>query len=195
MGRSSQAGKAETREKLLVAAGRGFRLHGFGGIGVDGVAKAAGVTSGAFYAHFGSKAAIFDEALSLGLDDLRNGIAMFRAERGAGWLRPFVLWYLSEPRRADLAGACALPALSLEAARADAPTREVYTARLHSVVTELAAGLPSAAPEKDAWAILALLAGGMTMAHALADSEAGSRIAEATTDAILAIGAPPCRQT
>ena len=41
--------KQEARTKILDAAGRGFRRLGFGGIGVDGLAKEAGVTSGAFY--------------------------------------------------------------------------------------------------------------------------------------------------
>jgi len=51
--------KEETRRKMLEAAGRGFRSHGYSGIGVDGLAKAADVTSGAFYSHFGSSTYIF----------------------------------------------------------------------------------------------------------------------------------------
>ena len=48
--------KEGARTRILDAAGRGFRRLGFGGIGVDGLAKEAGVTSGAFYGHFPSKA-------------------------------------------------------------------------------------------------------------------------------------------
>ena len=47
--------KLETRSRIIDAAGRSFRSNGYAGIGVDGIAKAAGVTSGAFYAHLGSK--------------------------------------------------------------------------------------------------------------------------------------------
>jgi TetR/AcrR family transcriptional repressor of nem operon len=47
---------------MIAAASRGFRSNGYAGIGVDGLAKAAGVTSGAFYSHFGSKDAAFDIA-------------------------------------------------------------------------------------------------------------------------------------
>ncbi len=36
--------KEETRQKMLEAVGRGFRGHGYAGIGVDGLAKTAGVT-------------------------------------------------------------------------------------------------------------------------------------------------------
>lgn len=55
--------KEETWRLMLEAAGRAFRSPGYDGIGVDGLAKGAGVTSGAFYAHFGSKAAAFDAAI------------------------------------------------------------------------------------------------------------------------------------
>ncbi len=40
--------KEETRKKIIAAVGRCFRKHGYAGIGVDGLAKNAGVTSGAF---------------------------------------------------------------------------------------------------------------------------------------------------
>ncbi len=34
--------KEETKRKVFEAAGRGFRKHGYAGIGVDGLAKSAG---------------------------------------------------------------------------------------------------------------------------------------------------------
>jgi AcrR family transcriptional regulator len=47
--------KAETRTRLLAAAADLFAEHGIEGVSVDAVAEAAGRTSGAVYAHFGSK--------------------------------------------------------------------------------------------------------------------------------------------
>jgi AcrR family transcriptional regulator len=38
----------DARMRLVEAAGRGFRTGGFGGAGVDALAKGAGLTSGAF---------------------------------------------------------------------------------------------------------------------------------------------------
>jgi AcrR family transcriptional regulator len=62
--------KEQTRQRILEAAGRSFRKGGFGGIGVDGLAKEAGLTSGAFYVHFGSKAEAFRESVQQGMADL-----------------------------------------------------------------------------------------------------------------------------
>lgn len=47
--------KAETRARLLAASADLFAEHGIDGVSVDAVAAAAGRTSGAVYAHFGSK--------------------------------------------------------------------------------------------------------------------------------------------
>ena len=72
MSRSDQ--KLQTRQRILEAAGRGFRKGGFGGVGVDGLAKEAGVTSGAFYVHFGSKAQAFSESVVYGMTVLKDGV-------------------------------------------------------------------------------------------------------------------------
>jgi AcrR family transcriptional regulator len=47
--------KTETRAKLLASAASLFAEHGIDAVSVDAVAEAAGRTSGAVYAHFGSK--------------------------------------------------------------------------------------------------------------------------------------------
>jgi len=55
MARTQQERKAETRARLLAAAAELFADQGIDAVSVDAVAEAAGRTSGAVYAHFGSK--------------------------------------------------------------------------------------------------------------------------------------------
>ena len=55
MARTQGERKAETRARLLAAAAELFADHGVDAVSVDAVAEAAGRTSGAVYAHFGSK--------------------------------------------------------------------------------------------------------------------------------------------
>jgi len=55
MARTQQERKAETRARLLAAAADLFADQGIDAVSVDAVAEAAGRTSGAVYAHFGSK--------------------------------------------------------------------------------------------------------------------------------------------
>jgi TetR/AcrR family transcriptional repressor of nem operon len=59
---------AEKHEKILAEAARLFRERGFGGAGVADIMKAAGLTHGAFYAHFDSKEALAAEALARALE-------------------------------------------------------------------------------------------------------------------------------
>jgi AcrR family transcriptional regulator len=47
--------KAKARRALLQAGMRSMKAAGFNGVGVDGLAAGAGVTSGAFYSNFANK--------------------------------------------------------------------------------------------------------------------------------------------
>src|SRR3984893_19251435 len=55
MSRTQEERKADTRARLLDAAATLFADRGIDAVSVDAVADAAGRTSGAVYAHFGSK--------------------------------------------------------------------------------------------------------------------------------------------
>jgi AcrR family transcriptional regulator len=63
MGRVAGVTAAETRERLLRAAADAFARHGYDGTRVADIAAAAGVSNGALYAHFGSKAELLVAAL------------------------------------------------------------------------------------------------------------------------------------
>ena len=63
MGRIAGATAAETRERLLRAAADVFAERGYDGARVADIARAAGVSSGAMYAHFASKAELLVGAL------------------------------------------------------------------------------------------------------------------------------------
>src|SRR5262245_42102180 len=185
--RYGPAHKEEARARILKAAGRGFRSQGFGGIGVDGLAKEAGVTSGAVYVRFTSNADAVREAAVAGLVELREAIEMLRAGKGEAWLDEFVDFYLTIRRTCDTAESCALQSLTPEVARADPDTKAAYEAELLQVVEAVADGLLQDSPDdrrKTAWSILALLSGGVTMARSAEDPETSSQIAGALKDAV-----------
>ena len=182
--------KDEARSRILNAAGRGFRRLGFGGVGVDGLAKEAGVTSGAFYGHFPSKAEAFKAAAVTGLVQLREAIEDLRAREGEDWLATFVDFYMSVRRTCDLGESCALQSLTPEVARADHGTRSAYEAELLGIAEAVAQGLPTgalAARRKTAWAILAMLSGGVSLARSTADPRTGAQIAAGIKSAVMAL--------
>ena|SRR5207248_1948092 len=63
MGRIAGVTAEETRERLLDAAARVFELKGYDGATVSLIAQEAGVTTGAIYAHYGSKAELLAAAV------------------------------------------------------------------------------------------------------------------------------------
>jgi AcrR family transcriptional regulator len=63
MGRIAGVTATETRERLLKAAAAVFAERGYDGARVADIAAAAGVSNGAMYAHFGSKAELLVGAL------------------------------------------------------------------------------------------------------------------------------------
>jgi len=190
--RYSAEHKEQTRARILAAAGQLFRREGYGGSGIDGLTRAAGVTNGAFYGHFRSKSEAFQTAVLDGLGQLRQGIAELKAGRGKRWLKPFVDIYLGPKRTCDLGDACALASLSSEVMRAGPETRRAYEAELRHLIDEVAGGLSDRATAKRedaAIALLALLAGGVTLARAVADPALSDRIAQAVGRHALALAA------
>ncbi|MBX9914113.1 MAG: TetR/AcrR family transcriptional regulator [Pseudomonadaceae bacterium] len=192
MSRSEQ--KLQTRQRILAAAGRGFRQGGFGGIGVDGLAKEAGVTSGAFYTHFDSKAAAFRESVEQGMLDLKDGAQHFQTTYGSTWWAEFVHFYLGAKRKCTLPESCALQSLAPEVARADASAQGEFTQHLLQVAQIIAAG-PAAAHAPTtvgaALAALSALAGAVTLARAVNDTALAEQIAEAAARALLPSLATP----
>lgn len=180
--------KEESRARILASAGRGFRSHGYGGLGVDGLAKSAGVTSGAFYAHFRSKKDAFREAVVSGMADLADGIAAIKAD-GGPWVARFIDFYLTDRRDCDLEESCALQSLTNEVSRADTETRVGYELELRRAISELASGYEPHGEQRaraKAITILALLSGSVSMARAVEDRALADEIIAAVHDLLKA---------
>jgi TetR/AcrR family transcriptional repressor of nem operon len=182
--------KQQAKARILAAVGRGFRKRGYGGIGVDGLAKEAEVTSGALYGHFPSKEAAFKEAVVAGIDELRQGIEALRAERGVKWVEAFVDFYLGHKRVCELGESCALQSLTPEVQRADSSTKAAFEAEMSLVARAVADGLSGASAAgrlQRAWALLAVLSGGVTLARAVDDRTVANGIAAAIRKAAVEV--------
>lgn len=64
MARTKQQQREETTRALSATARRLFAEHGYGNIGLETIAQAAGVSKGALYHHFSSKADLFRHVLA-----------------------------------------------------------------------------------------------------------------------------------
>src|SRR5688572_23185282 len=147
MSRAEQ--KVLTRRRIVDAAARGFRRNGFGGMGVDGLAKEAGVTSGAFYVHFDSKTSAFREAVIQGMSELKEGVLHFQTTHAKAWWPEFVRFYLGFKRVCDLSESCRLQSLSPEVGRSDDASRAAFETGLREVAEAIVAGPRSPGVPRD----------------------------------------------
>jgi AcrR family transcriptional regulator len=116
MGRIAGVTAAETRERLLRAAADVFARRGYDGTRVADIAAAAGVSNGALYAHFGSKAELLVAALR---EHGRQLLAeLFAAEPDRSITELLLIIGRSLPRRRDPCGNLVVEGLA--AARRDA---------------------------------------------------------------------------
>lgn len=182
--------KEETRRRILTSISRGFRRKGFAGAGVDGLAKDAGVTSGAFYAHFGSKTGAFREALAEGMTQLRETIAAYQEQHGEQWLQHFAALYMGALRTCDLAEGCALQTLASDVGRLDDDLKAGFSSLLGETAKTVADGLledKQQTRDEKTWVLLALLSGGVTLARAVDDPKLAAMIAGAVEKAAVAL--------
>jgi TetR/AcrR family transcriptional repressor of nem operon len=190
--RYGQEHKAKTRQKILKAAARLFREHGYDGVGVDAIMAKAGLTAGGFYAHFPSKRALFDEALATALEgsNATQAAAKSASVDEAGQLRLMIKNYLSRQHRDRVADGCPLPALTPDAARGGETSRENYERQLLQYVDRLEALLPegTVARRDTALALMAQCVGSLMLARAVNDERLSDRILKACQQAALKLG-------
>jgi TetR/AcrR family transcriptional repressor of nem operon len=118
--------KVQSRERILKAASGLFREKGYHATGVDELMEKAGLTAGAFYAHFKSKKQLLAESLSYSLERNRSrllgGTEMLRGDR---FVQAVLAKYVSELHRDHPEQGCPLPALAAELPRHSRETAEI----------------------------------------------------------------------
>jgi TetR/AcrR family transcriptional repressor of nem operon len=186
--RYSQEHKRESRLRIVRAAAQRFRQLGFSGAGIDEVMRAAGLTAGAFYAHFESKQHLLAEALEHALAEPRlQLVAGLEGKTGAAWLGELVRRYLSRAHRDAVAEGCPVPALAGEVGRQGTLARQAFERELGKLLAEAAEACRSIdAPadeqlssEDRALAVMALCAGGIMLARSVQDRGLSDRILRA----------------
>jgi len=178
--------KQASRRRILEAAGRRFKEDGIDGAGVAAVMTDAGLTNGAFYAHFKSKEDLVANVLA---DQLRAQCQSLDAlPPGRAGLEMLVRLYLSAEHREQYADGCPSAALLDEVVRRPRGTKKVFTAEVTGIVDELASRLDptdAEAARADALALYGLMIGTLQLARALTDRELSDQVLAAGVDAAL----------
>jgi AcrR family transcriptional regulator len=173
--------KDSTRQRIVEVASRQFREHGVAAVGIAGIMSDAGLTNGAFYAHFDSKEDLVREVLSHA--GFRNKLSR-AAENGTG-LEGAIRDYLSQNHRDNPGQGCPTSALVSEIARHPRATRDAFTGKVDGVIELIAAGLDAASEaerRRKAVAIYALIVGTLQLARAVSDKRLSGEILQSGAD-------------
>jgi len=180
--RVSREKAAANRERIIDAAGALFRAKGFDGIGVADIMKAADLTHGGFYGHFGSKDELIAEASRRALARAATNWARVVADAPDKPYAALLDHYLSQSHRDDPGKGCAFAALSADAARGGPGVRKAFAEGLQpllEIITNALPGFSKVARRRKAVAGMAALVGALTLARAVEDESLSNEILEA----------------
>ncbi|MCV0029270.1 TetR/AcrR family transcriptional regulator [Pseudomonas aeruginosa] len=137
------AAKEASHERIVCAAARAIRRSGYSGTGVADIMKEAGLTHGAFYAHFPSREAMLAEAADRASAE-SNAVAMsvIAAVPPEQALRALIQVYLSKEHLEGIEMGCPISALGSEMPRQSPEVRRVATRRIKEMIDVVARQLP-----------------------------------------------------
>ena len=170
MARYDNEHKEETRRRIVESAGRRLKRDGIDGSGIAALMTDAGLTNGAFYAHFASKehlvASVVQEELRL------QALSLGALAPGVAGVEQLIRIYLSPEHRDHSEVGCPSAALLDEIARSAEVTKDAYTVGTKVLVEEIAARL---APDEPASArgkaliLFTMIVGTLQLARAVSD--------------------------
>jgi AcrR family transcriptional regulator len=171
--------KQATRRRILETAGRRFKRNGIDGSGIATLMADAGLTNGAFYAHFASKEDLLATAVA---DQLREQGANFSAQApGRAGLEQIVRRYLSVQHRDNPDDGCPSAALLDEIGRCSDAVQRAYTDGLLVIIDDIAARLAPDDPQSarvKTLSVFAMMAGTLQLSRALADRQLADEVLE-----------------
>ena len=171
--------KRHSRARILRAAHELFAAKGYEQVSIDQVMAAAGLTRGAFYAHFRSKSELYAKAILAAPG--RSPFAKVETDEVDDWLQELLALYLGEDHLRQRLSPCPLAFFATDVANRDPRVRRVYTQvyrRFNDFIRERLQRRGQ--PVRDqVLAATALMIGGVAVARALDDEALRQRLLEA----------------
>jgi AcrR family transcriptional regulator len=182
------AAKEASHERIVQAAARAIRRSGYDGTGVADIMKEAGLTHGAFYAHFESREAMLAEAADrAGAESNAFAASVIAAVPPEQSLQALVQVYLSKEHLAGIETGCPVSALGSEMPRQSPEVRRVATRRIKEMIDLIARqspdwGQPGA--HERALVTVATMVGTLMLARAVDDPALSDALCSAALKSI-----------
>jgi len=186
------AAKDATHERIVSVAARAIRRSGYDGTGVADIMKEAGLTHGAFYAHFESREAMLAEAAGRACAESAAAAAQAVASAPTDMaLASMLRAYLSKEHLEHADRGCPLAALGCETSRQAPEVRRVATRHIKEMVDLVARqspdwGQPGA--HQRALVTIATMVGTLLLARAVDDPGLSDTLREAALEHLTPAG-------
>jgi TetR/AcrR family transcriptional repressor of nem operon len=184
--RQSREEKAKTHDRIVKIASARIREAGIEGPGVADIMRAAGLTHGGFYKHFGSRDDLIAEAADRAFAD--SDRAVHEVMEGAqDPLTAFVDWYGSTQHRDNPATGCPVVALGADVRRGDDRVRAAYQRQVERYLANLERLLGGGEDaRRRATVALSTLVGSVVLARAIDDESLSDEILRDVREALKA---------
>jgi TetR/AcrR family transcriptional repressor of nem operon len=172
--RVSRAQAEENRQTVINVASRLFREHGFDGIGLKDLMKAAGLTQGAFYKQFASKEDLAAQASRRAMESASSRWSAAAAANPEDSLGAVMAFYLSKDHCEERMDGCPIVALGSDAARQGSDVKASFEAGIKAyleVLGRMVAETDGGELKGKAAAILATMVGALTLSRVVNDPD------------------------
>ena len=157
------------RAEIFGHAGRLFRLRGYAGTNIDDIMLAAGLTRGAFYAHFKSKEELQAAAVAYGQKVSLGRVQRSNNKKSKG---SYADRYLSRWHRDNPSDGCTMAALAQEVARSTPELKAAFEQGFEEILSV------KGGDRKEAIFRAAAMIGGVVLARAVRDPQLSDEILE-----------------
>ena len=179
MARYDKEHKQATRQRILDTAGQRLKTDGIDGSGVATLMADAGLTNGAFYAHFKSKDDLVANVVADQLGAQAQSFSVLPSGREG--LEGFLREYLSPAHRDNPGAGCPAAALLDEIGRCPAETKDAFTDGVRVIVDEIAGRLAPQDPRSaygKALALYTMAVGTLQLSRAVSDPKFADEVLE-----------------
>ena len=181
---SRSSTKEASHERIVGAAARAIRRSGYNGTGVADIMKEAGLTHGAFYAHFASREAMLAEAADrAGAESNAAAASVIAAVPPEQALQALMQAYLSKQHLESIETGCPISALGSEMPRQSPEVRLAATRRIKEMIDLVARQFPDwgqPAAHQRALVTVSTMVGTLMLARAVNDPALSDALCNAT---------------
>lgn len=166
--------KNKTRERILDSSFRLFAIKGFKGVTIDDLMNNCSLTRGAFYAHFSSKAELYQEALKFRASCTKLANLKPESISNRQWLSLLLDNYLSlEHVKGERSLSCPLAFLAIDINAQNNAIKTAYADTYHGMnkaIMEYAVSYTDC-DEQDILSVTAMMIGAVAIARTLKNQD------------------------